>query len=419
MSTRRIVTRSTLGQNAEVFIAKDLAYPNDTTYQEFVELGEVGETAIFIVPASGDETQATKATAALSATDRFFIAQIQSKKDSNLPRDRYAKKTSSFLLSELTKKTITDFVLPVQQVTHVGYNGISGDVDFGGGIVKNTEYEIAILETTEGFQPYPTWSYNYVAKSSDTEYSVLNSIVEKVNNTLDFENKENPSIVRAEVIGTGTATTIGTTLTVTQDENIVVSAAAPTLAIGDALRIGGASGGIYLVTDISGNNITLSTPYQGKDASEVAGDVITGFTALGIQITAKEESTVFRIAVRGELVDSSVSYTTPFVAGSGFRGHVETLEYTGNIYDGETTINAQFAERYGSLTTFRNTSLAYDVVHLGYRFSAASKGVYNSEDVNFGNIYIAAPKTSGVPADSDYSNASASPLATIKTVLGL
>lgn len=58
-------------------------------------------------------------------------------------------------------------------------------------------YNLAILETTIGFQQFPTWYYEYVAKSSDTETSIMTQFATRINSTTSVENRDRDLVVTA------------------------------------------------------------------------------------------------------------------------------------------------------------------------------------------------------------------------------
>jgi len=421
MPTRKITARNTKGYNAIGFVAKDVEYnpAANATYLDFVEKAPIGTVGIFKL-VSGDETKATRVSTALADGDKFFIAQVMLDRREQFEGVQHVKKTPTFDYKDLTKKGSAGFVLPVKQVTAVGFDGTKGDlVADGGTLSKYDDVEIAIIDLTVADLSYPTWNFNVNAKAGETIKSAAYKLVNKVNDPLDLQNKEFGSIVSAEVLVAGTATAETPTFDVVNGEVTVEASAAPVVTAGGELRLGGATGGTYLVESVVGTTVTLSSPFAGKTATGLAGDIMTATTHLGIRFTSIYEGSHFRVAVKGEITDSDVSYITPFSIGSGGRTEVERLEYEANIFEGVTTVNAAFKERYGELTTFRSSALAYDVIRLQYRKASISKAIVNSEDVHYGYVDFAAPITTGAPASEGFVDATASPLAIVKTALGV
>lgn len=62
-------------------------------------------------------------------------------------------------------------------------------------------YNLAILETTIGFQQFPTWYYQYIAKSGDTEDSIMTQFASRINNTTSIENRDHDLCVTAAYAG--------------------------------------------------------------------------------------------------------------------------------------------------------------------------------------------------------------------------
>ena len=265
--------------------------------------------------------------------------------------------------------------------------------------------------------PYPTWSYSFNAKANSNTSDIAFGIASKVNDPLEMQNKEYGSIVSAEVVVEGTETPITPTLTVEQGSNVATASATVTLAPGTIIRIGAEAS--YEVVSSSGTSVVLSSNYVGKSESGVSAVGITALTNIGIKFTALYEGVHFRIATKGELEDTEVSYVVPFTVGSGGRDEVARFEYEANVFGGETTGNAAFADRYGEVTNFTSSSYAYDVFKLSYKKEFKSTAIPNTVGNHLGYVELVAPLTSGAPSDEGYEDATASPRAAIKTALGL
>ena len=419
MSVRRIKSRTTEGLNADIFITKGLAYSVLADYKTFGDSAADGEFGVFLLVDGDDQNAAIKSTA-LASGDEFFIAQSQLS-----PRDgsKVIKKTRRMLFDDIlaSRKKKSGFVLPTKQVSHVGYNGSGGDFETAA-IAKDDEFGFSVLLTTEGYQPFPTWNFTYSAKTNDTNVEVADGIIRQVNDPQSLQNKENSTVVKAETLleGTDTAISGGETLTAVYGEPLVVSSGATHgVVAGDYLRIGGAGEGSYLVKEVAGANITLFSNFVGTAGAGLAGDIMTAITATGIQVTTLEEQDHFRLAVKSELSDTSISYTTPFKQGSGYRDHITNLEYEGQIFDGTKTVNAAFNEKYGEQTNYRNSTYAYDLYILPSRGTESSKAIPNTETTHFANLIIAAPLDAATPAnDEGYVDAPASANTELDTIFG-
>jgi len=424
MPVRKPISKRTRGYNATTFIGEAVAYNPSTNplYKDFVDKAPLGTVGLFKIPLNGDESSATRVAGSLSEGEKFFIAQVMSNVGDNRGAGPHIKKSKTLDLKSISRKTKNDFILPASQLTHIGYNGVGGDLEFvSGAIVRDYDYSIAILETSEENQPYPTWQYNYQPKSSDTSKDIAFGIAEKANNPFSLQNKEASPLVTIEVLIKGQEGAITETFDVEEGSNVIVaSAASHGLIVGDILQLTvGTSKVSYLVEKVDTTDITLNTGFIGKTATGLAGDILTAIEAVGLQIKSIYEDVHFRVSVRGELEDSAIYYTSPYSVGSGSRTQVERMEYEGNIFDGGTTIHAKYAPKYGELNRFRKDEYAYEVINLQYVAEYESVAIPNTTDSHLGYIEFALPITSGALTDEGYVNAPASPLSAVKSALGL
>jgi hypothetical protein len=418
MTTRRTNSRVTEGLNAQVFIAKALAYATDATFQDFANDAVDGEIGVFTLTASGNDGDATIETGALVAGDVFFIAQKQAS-PRNPSGPLVVKKTPRIAYSDvLAHKAEQTFVFPVKQVSHVGWNGTTGDFETTA-IARHDEFGVSVLLTTEGSQPYPTWNATYTASTGDTNVEIAEGLINIFNDPQSLQNRENDTAVSAEAILVGTDTPITGTLTAVVGSKLVVpSSVSHGVAVGDVLQIN--SVGSYKVAAQTTTLITLATHYAGVAGAGLAGDVVTSVTATGLAITALEEGDHFDIAVKTNLEESPISYTTPFAQGTGYKEHIENLEYEGQIFDGTTTVNAAFADKYGSQTSYRDATHVYTVFTLPIRGTESSLAIPNTETTHYSTVIVAAAEAGTVGANTEgYVSASASPEATLSTVLAL
>lgn len=64
-------------------------------------------------------------------------------------------------------------------------------------VVAGQIFNLSILETTVGYQPFPTWDYQYVAVTGDTEDTVAAKLVAMINNTQSIQNRDRDLVVTA------------------------------------------------------------------------------------------------------------------------------------------------------------------------------------------------------------------------------
>lgn len=70
----------------------------------------------------------------------------------------------------------------------------------GTAVANNQTFDIAILETTPGNQPFPTYEYMYVATAVDTIDTVITNLVNQINSTANIANKNRDLIVTATYV---------------------------------------------------------------------------------------------------------------------------------------------------------------------------------------------------------------------------
>jgi len=182
--------KSLLGQFAEIIVAKDVAYTTDATFDLFVANAVDGEIAIV-----NADTKAVVAAAgpAIAATDRVFVA---------LKRDGQVETTNPFTKDMLTASRVA-YSAPVVQASTITLTGAP---------VAGKEYGLRVIETTAGYQPFPSWYYSVIAKTGETLAQLGARLVALVNDTTNVTNKNTDPIVTAAYnagVITFTATSAG------------------------------------------------------------------------------------------------------------------------------------------------------------------------------------------------------------------
>jgi hypothetical protein len=414
MHQNRIYRRNTIGENTRVFIAKGIEYTTESTFQDFVTSGLDGEIGVFkVLSTHTHDGEATLQAVVLAAGMKFFVAQIQVQADG----ERLVKKTPVATFEDISNKRKEAFCLPVAQVSSIGYNGTDGDIaTVVTSVLVGDIYSVSIMETTEGYQPFPTWNYEYQAISGDDLQDVVAGIVKQINNTSALQVKENPAVVKAEMITANTPAAIAGTVAVVNGSTTATFSAAHGLVAGEYAEIGGVT---YKIASISSTTVAnLDTPYQGATDATLAGSAEVGtFTATGINITATETQLTFRVTAKEKLKDVLLRVTTDMKYGSGFREDVSYIEREGQIFDGTTTVNAAYRDEHGRQMNYALSTSAYDYFHLDFLKRFESKGYKNSEDTQYSQVLIAAPMTAA--PGGDYSAVGASPIDELVTIFGL
>lgn len=229
---------------------------------------------------------------ALTATDKFFIVQG---KGATQPLMKSPAMTKGMVATSASK-----FRAAVQQVTTVGYNGVTGALP----VANNTDFWIKVRkrdnDAANRSQPMSLFAGPVKTDATGTQAELAVALVasgfrnftaqEPANGYLRFEAITSASSVAI----TGAPTSFG----VTSRSRVmtITGTATSNVAVGDFVRIGGGTVGIpvYRVTAVTATSITLATPYMGDTATiPVAGvQVIAAATAatanFGVRLTGVE-----------------------------------------------------------------------------------------------------------------------------------
>lgn len=400
---RKIKTRQTLGLNARIFVSPDQVYSTQATFGAFVDNAVDGEIGIFeVTPAMTGDFQATIMTAAPVALGTgFFIAQMQ------IGTEKLAKKTPTVNFGETTHKNFEAFCLPVNQISAIGFNGTGGDLqDVVPVITVGDNYEISIIETTEGHQPYPTWQYSYTANITDQFLPIVDGVASivlalqrQINDDLSIQNKENEPIVIAETL-LGSFVALLTDVAATTVNGSAIVSTTITGVTGDIVRIDGVA---YKIVSAAAGTMVLDSPYVGVSAAGTAVvDSTDTFAEVGLRFTSLLPDDTFAIALKEGLQDALNTLLQGFKEGTGYREHIANVEYEGQIFDGTTTVNVAFKDDFGSQNNYRDNAKAYDVIMCSYDATTNSKALPNSHDSQIGHLMVAGVSLDALPG-GDYS----------------
>lgn len=158
--------KTTKGYNAEVIVAKSLAYTADANLAAF--LANAAEGAIGVFKAS--DNSLLDGTAAAAAGTEVYIAQ---------KRDGAIHKTTTFKIESGVAK-YTNYTAPVKDKWTIDSSGLT--------VAKGDVFELAIIELSRLTQPYHVWNFEYTAKSGDTITTVVNALAAKINDLKAGEN---------------------------------------------------------------------------------------------------------------------------------------------------------------------------------------------------------------------------------------
>jgi len=357
-------TKTLKGRNQQVVVTTPIALSTDATLALFLANAPTGEIGVY------DAVDA-RHTDAIGATESFYI--VQKKSDGSI------KKTTLLKWSDVTASRKT-YVAPVKATGSIGWSGTAGSAYLAAAPSAGKMYELALIETTEGNQPYPTWNFEYQAKGADVEADVWQALAKQINDYNGLVYKNQAPIVSAKVKADATYSNYaltGTTPTLTFTNGSVVvtlgGTGGPThdVAVGDFISIDAAAtptdavGDIYkVVAATAGTGFTLNRPYTGATQTfteaESEGTRIkktATFVAQGLAFTGLNDNEHFRIVARQELQYATIVNLATFTRGNGTSEQITELELEGNTFDGNTAGNTQFGnEAYGDPDRFAKTN---------------------------------------------------------------
>jgi len=399
MATRKKFARKTQGVNQQVIVAKAINITTDTTLADFIANAPLGEVGVY-------DGNGALHTDLIGATEEFFFV---------IKTTEGIKRSNTYLKSETVARKKA-YVAPVKQVAAIGWTGSGGALN-NATIAAGQIFSFKVIETTEGYDPYPQWLYEETAKSTDATMDVIQRLAKKVNDDNAIEHKLNRRLVNAIVKADatyGNYAMTGTTPTVTVTNGstaVTLGGTTPTIdvAVGDYISFDAAAaptdsvGDIYKVTAISaGVGFTLNRPYQGvtqtfteAEAEGTRVKKVTSIVQIGLRLTAIDTDTHFRLAVQEELINADIdNAVTAFVRGNGTYDQVAALEKEGNTFAGETTQNAAFKEKFGTQDLFAVDGETYDIIT--FQALSGEKGIA-PEAVHYERkqITVAVAKSSG------------------------
>jgi hypothetical protein len=308
-----------IGKNVNYAASKASTTADTATSPELLKDGAIG----FYLE---DGTLIPAAGTGMSTAEKFFIAQGTA--DGCIVGPILDKRLT------LKTKVTQDYTAPVKQVTHIGYNGSTGDLATPT-IAENDEATIKIINTTGGRQVFPKQTYNAVLSASATDYEIALALVNEINSTAFATGTDDFAI--ANVISDGTHAEFDNNVTVTNGSATVTFATdstygggATNLVVGDFIQL---QGYLFEVTAVaSATSVTIDREYTGATETIAVGSTVnaatrvTSITAYGVEIEAAQDGDHFRVAVGGVIEDATITYSTPFNPGSGTYAQIAKEE---------------------------------------------------------------------------------------------
>lgn len=361
-------TRYTKGKNQQGVVSKATAVSTQATLALFIANATAGQIGVY-------DGNGALLNSLIPATTSFTIVQMRS--------NGQIRRTTTQLMGNVTA-TRKAYLAPVRCTGSIGWSatGLAGALNLPT-IAAGQIFELAIIETTEGNQPFPTWNFEYKAITGDTELSILSQLAKLINDPTSIQYRNNKRLVSVKVkanatygnyttTGTYTVTNGSTTvaLTTTGATDPVVGdfisfepAATPTNAVGD----------IYKVTAISaGVSFTLDRAYQGATQTFIAAEAsgtrvkkVTTPLATGLQFTSLEDDAHFRLVARQNLNAATIFNLETFVRGNGTSLMIGEFEKEINTYAGLTAGNTIFGNQaFGVEDLWVTSGETYDTIHL-------------------------------------------------------
>ena len=380
------------GLNFQGYFSPAVAYAAATDLEAFSRTGTDGQIGIF------NAADDTLRTTALTAGVKFYIAQVV-----EIDGDKQVRVSNELTFggNDLTvRKQAYD--APATQIDIIGYNGTSGslNIDLVGGV---QEFVFSARETTPGNQPFPVEEARYVARSNNIQdYDIVRSLVADFNNDFDFESNADVGFAYAEILSDGTAVNAVPTASVLQGTANVVTSAAHGLSANAFININGVLQRVASVPTTT--TLVLDRQWPAASATGLAIQTVTvtnNTTEFGIRITGRNNDVNFVTGIAEELSDAPITNNQAWKLGSGADYQVAQLEENAQVYNGETTINAQFREDWGEATDFVVDGGQYDLWFLDFTKSVRSVAPPLSLETHLGHVIIAAPTGSGTSPNDE------------------
>lgn len=286
-----------------------------------------GEIGIF-TPAGVMLTEGTAAT-----TDKFIIVKKTANGGIPLVSGIINK-------NDIVSAKRTLYTAATEQISNIGYNGTSGSIN----LINDNPYHVRISlrqsNTSNHGGLYMKHGF-YNSDSAATQFEVASNLLVALVNEFS---KEPERLIKVEMLSDNAGTAIGgaETLTATLGSRWVVSTGSShALVAGDAVRIGGTAttDPVYVVEEVSGANIKLTSRYQGATAAGLAAEELTALTgAFGLKLTgiasthkvgklhADLRPNIFDITLEN-FGTTTYAVATKAQAGNGTEKQIKELEF--------------------------------------------------------------------------------------------
>lgn len=317
------------------YVAKDIARQattiTDRASATYIADGEVVVTNLAGVPV----------TSVASTYKENAVKIVQRRGDSLIS-------SPAISFKNINSYKVSPYVVPVKQVTFLGYNGTSGNLE-NNVLIPGTDYIVTLRRldtlrnTTDSYYHNKSvqW-YNELATNG--QYRLADGLIVQFNANFNSDHLVDNYVI-FERISSSPASAIGGSSTlkvISGSKTVIASSASHGLVVGDHVRIGGTATitPVYKVTNVNGTFITLDTPYQG-DSATVANSNCLKLTApttsdWGIKMTGNDKTHVpgrwyydifaFEVSLTN-FNDTEVVTTSKAFKGCGAYGEVADCEW--------------------------------------------------------------------------------------------
>ena len=276
----------------------------------------------------------------------------------------------------------------------------SADIDALLAIGGLKEFVAAARDTTPANQPFPVEEGRAVIRNVTTSaYDMLKNLVTQINGDKDYERNADDLFAVATVSNAAVAgaVSVAASAFLAQGSNQVFFNVAPTgPTVGEYISFvptGATAEDLYKITAISGTAVTLDRAWAHPNnaiavANMKVGAAVSGAWALGFVGTTTD--THFSSITSEDLGDFPMTTVQAWKQGSGDAPSVAAMEEEFSVFEGATTINAQWEADYGKPTRFSDAAETYDMFIIKYKKTTASMAFPNEQAHHLGYVIIAA-----------------------------
>lgn len=323
---------------------------------------------------------------ALDATKYYRVVQLQ---------DGEFRSSVQFKGSDIVAITNIDYTAPVKQIDEIGFT--AADVLAFLGTPGLKEFSMSARETTPANQPFPVIEGNAAIRNiTTTTEELIAQLVSAFNNTPDYENNRDEQFAyaypKAGVTGgpaTATVTGVGKA-----GSNLIGVVAVVPVPAGSLIVQGDY---VYTAANTAavGENLYVVQPLIEDAVAVAAGGAGAALdTPTAIAIAAAADDVHFSTAIGDDLLDyGTITTAQAWVAGSGVAEDVRELEKEFEVFQGATTINAQWKEDFGEPTSFVEADGTYALNVIKYKKYTASMAFANEMAHHVGYIMLASKGT--------------------------